>query len=74
MDTLFMVVAFAVLIGVVVANVADSKRRETPSKKDYSPGQKLAIGVAAAVSTLGLFAVGFMIFFLMAMSRWADSK
>lgn len=74
MEILLLVVGFVVMVGIGVANAADAKRKKTPFKKDLTRGQKVAVGIAAAVSALGLVVVGFMIFLAMAMASWADSK
>jgi hypothetical protein len=73
-EILLLVVGFAVMVGIGVANAVDAKRRKTPFKKDLTRGQKIAVGVAAAVSALGLIVVGFAVLFMMAMASWADSK
>lgn len=71
---LILVMGFLVLVGIGVANAVEARRRKNPHKKDLTPAQKIAVGIAAAVGAFGLIVVAGMILLAMAMASWADSK
>lgn len=57
-----------------VISLATQKRRSGDPGKKMTVAQKIGLGIAIVISAFGLFVVGAMIFFAMAMSSYGSNK
>lgn len=65
-----------IFVGAVayMISLATQKRRSGDPDKKLSTAQKIGLGIAIVVGAFGLFVVGAMIFFAMAMSSYGSNK